>query len=177
MKLSAQDRLRRSTTQGAPPFGEACAESHGNSHPSAPLGMTHSDQRSAQGDTPTIVAFDCGMKRNIIRSFLKRGVTVIRVPWNFDLSKADFHYDGVFISNGPGDPKMCQETIKQIQWTIEKGIPTFGICLGIQLLALAIGGDTYKLKYGHRGANQPCSEIKNKKLKIKNCNGGVCEPG
>jgi carbamoyl-phosphate synthase small subunit len=111
-----------------------------------------------QGDTPTVVAYDCGMKRNIIRSFLKRGVTVMRVPWDFDLASADFRYDGIFISNGPGDPKMCTETIRQIQYAIGKEIPTFGICLGNQLMALAIGGDTYKLKYGHRGANQPCVE-------------------
>ena len=105
-----------------------------------------------------VVVYDCGIKRNIIRSLLKRGVTVIRVPWNFDLSTADFKYDGVFISNGPGDPKMCKETIASTAWAIEKRIPTFGICLGNQILALAIGGDTYKLKYGHRGANQPCIE-------------------
>jgi carbamoyl-phosphate synthase small subunit len=118
----------------------------------------------------TIVAFDCGMKRNILRSFLKRGVRVHRVPWNYDLKKSNLPYDGVFISNGPGDPKACKETIAQIRWSIEQGIATFGICLGNQLMALAIGGDTYKLKYGHRGANQPCQELKmeNEKLKITN---------
>ena len=104
----------------------------------------------------TIVAFDCGMKRNILRSFLKRGIRVHRVPWNYDLQKSQLPYDGVFISNGPGDPKACVETIAQIRWSIQQGIPTFGICLGNQLMALAVGGDTYKLKYGHRGANQPC---------------------
>lgn len=106
----------------------------------------------------TIVAFDCGMKNNILRSWLNRGVTVHRVPWNFDLAASDLKYDAVFVSNGPGDPKMCKATITQIQKSLEKGIPTFGICLGNQLLALAIGGDTYKLKYGHRGVNQPCVE-------------------
>lgn len=108
----------------------------------------------------TIVAYDCGIKRNILRSWLKRGVRVHRVPWNYDLSNSDLKYDGLFLSNGPGDPKKCDETIKQIAWAIQKNIPTFGICLGNQLLALAIGGDTYKLKYGHRGANQPCLEWK-----------------
>jgi carbamoyl-phosphate synthase small subunit len=108
----------------------------------------------------TVVVFDCGIKNNILRSFLKRGVRVHRVPWNYDLSKSDLAYDGVFISNGPGDPKMCKETIAQITWALGKKIPTFGICLGNQLLALAIGGDTFKLKYGHRGCNQPCIEWK-----------------
>lgn len=118
-----------------------------------------SAEASAGRQSPvTIVAYDCGMKRNILRSFLKRGVRVHRVPWDFDLSRFDRPCDGVFISNGPGDPKMCTETIKQVQWALEHGKPTFGICLGIQLMALAIGGDTYKLKYGHRGANQPCIE-------------------
>jgi carbamoyl-phosphate synthase small subunit len=100
------------------------------------------------------------MKRNILRSFLKRGIRVHRVPWNYDLQTSKLPYDGVFISNGPGDPKACKETIAQIRWSIQQGIPTFGICLGNQLMALAVGGDTYKLKYGHRGANQPCSEWK-----------------
>ncbi|MBI3619463.1 glutamine-hydrolyzing carbamoyl-phosphate synthase small subunit [Candidatus Peregrinibacteria bacterium] len=118
----------------------------------------------------TVIAYDCGMKRNILRSFLKRGVRVIRVPWDFDLSRFDGEYDGVFFSNGPGDPKTCVPTIKSMAWAIERGIPTFGICLGNQLMALAIGGDTFKLKYGHRGVNQPCVEIENGKLKIDNAN-------
>jgi len=112
------------------------------------------------GAVATIVAYDCGIKRNILRSWLKRGVRIHRVPWNYDLSKSNLQYDGLFLSNGPGDPKKCTETIAQIKQALQKGIPTFGICLGNQLLALAAGGDTYKLKYGHRGANQPCTEWK-----------------
>jgi len=103
-----------------------------------------------------------------LRSFLKRGVKVHRLPWNFDLDASDLEYDAVFVSNGPGDPKMCKETIAQIAKAIEKDIPTFGICLGTQILALAIGGDTYKLKYGHRGVNQPCLEIRNPESGIRN---------
>ena len=106
----------------------------------------------------SIICYDCGIKNNIIRSFLKRGVTVHRVPWDYDLASSDLTYDAVFISNGPGDPKQCEATINNIKWSIGQNIPTFGICLGNQLLALAIGGDTYKLKYGHRGCNQPCEE-------------------
>jgi len=116
---------------------------------------------AALGNLPemlTVIAYDCGMKRNILRSFLKRGVRVVRVPWNFDLDAYDGDYDGVFFSNGPGDPKMCGPTITALKRALEKNILTFGICLGNQLMALAVGGDTYKLKYGHRGANQPCVE-------------------
>lgn len=117
----------------------------------------------------TVLAYDCGMKRNIIRSFLKRGVTVIRVPWDYDLSSHSGKIDGVFISNGPGDPKMCGVTIENIKTAIHKNIPTFGICLGNQLMGLAIGGDTFKLPYGHRGMNQPCVEV-------MCADGTVCEP-
>ena len=113
------------------------------------------------GKPVTVLAYDCGMKRNIIRSFLKRGVRVVRVPWDFDLYSYTDPYDGVFISNGPGDPKMCQPTIKGIRRAIEKNIPTFGICLGNQLMALAIGGDTYKLQYGHRQKAAQQIELKN----------------
>lgn len=106
----------------------------------------------------SIVAYDCGIKRNILRSWLKRGVTVHRVPWDYDLKSSNLSYDGVFVSNGPGDPKKCTATTEQMRYALSKDIPTFGICLGNQLLALAVGGDTYKLKYGHRGVNQPCVE-------------------
>lgn len=120
------------------------------------------------GPVASIVAYDCGIKRNILRSWLKRGVTVHRVPWNYDLKNSTLQYDALFLSNGPGDPKKCTATIEQITYALQKGIPTFGICLGNQLLALAIGGDTYKLKYGHRGANQPCVEWKDGKA-TKRC--------
>ena len=115
------------------------------------------------GPIATIVAYDCGIKRNILRSWLQRGVRIHRVPWNYDLSTSPLQYDGLFLSNGPGDPKKCTATIDQIRFALSKGIPTFGICLGNQLLSLAVGGDTYKLKYGHRGANQPCIEWKDGK--------------
>ena len=115
------------------------------------------------GPVATLIAYDCGIKRNILRSWLKRGVRIHRVPWNYNLSTSNLQYDALFLSNGPGDPKRCTPTIEQIRFALGKGIPTFGICLGNQLLALAVGGDTYKLKYGHRGANQPCIEWKDGK--------------
>lgn len=100
-----------------------------------------------------VVLVDCGVKNNIIRCLLKRGATVIRVPWDYDFS--DENFDGVFISNGPGDPARCNETIQNIRKVMADDKPVMGICLGNQLLARAAGADTYKLKYGHRSHNQP----------------------
>lgn len=104
----------------------------------------------------TVVFIDCGAKREILHNFVRRGVQVIRVPWNFDIFTLPEKIDGVFVSNGPGDPKMVPETIATLKKVLKKDIPVFGICLGNQLLALAAGGDTYKLKFGHRSQNQPC---------------------
>jgi carbamoyl-phosphate synthase small subunit len=100
-----------------------------------------------------VVLVDCGVKTNIIRRLLHRDTTVIRVPWNHNFLEMD--YDGLFISNGPGDPQMLTTTINHLSKAIEGDKPIFGICLGNQLLALAAGGNTYKLKYGHRSHNQP----------------------
>lgn len=109
------------------------------------------------GDGPfRIVAVDCGMKENIVRSLLRPDITLIRVPWNYDFT--DEKYDALFLSNGPGDPEMCGPTIKHIQIAMRDQKPILGICLGNQLLALAAGAATYKLKYGHRSQNQPCIE-------------------
>lgn len=100
-----------------------------------------------------IVLIDCGVKYNIIRNLIKRDATVVLVPWDYDINQENF--DGLFISNGPGDPKMCDITIQNLSKILKKAIPIYGICLGNQLLALAAGANTYKLKYGHRSHNQP----------------------
>ena len=100
-----------------------------------------------------VVLIDCGVKNNIIRCLLTRNCTVIRVPWDYDFSNEN--YDGVFISNGPGDPAMCSATVNHVRSVIVEEKPIMGICLGNQLLARAAGADTYKLKYGHRSHNQP----------------------
>ncbi len=100
-----------------------------------------------------VVLIDCGVKNNIIRCLIDRNATVIRVPWDYDFTGEE--YDGVFISNGPGDPAMCDATVKYIKTVIGEEKPIMGICLGNQLLARAAGADTYKLKYGHRSHNQP----------------------
>lgn len=100
-----------------------------------------------------IVLVDCGVKNNIIRCLLNRDTTVTRVPYDYDFTNEQF--DGLFISNGPGDPKMNVKTISHLQKVLKMDKPIMGICLGNQLLALAAGADTYKLPYGHRGHNQP----------------------
>ena len=100
-----------------------------------------------------VLLVDCGMKNNILRCLLKHDVSVKRVPWDYDFSGED--YDGLFISNGPGDPRQCGATIEHLRAALQDDRPIMGICLGNQLLALAAGASTYKLKYGHRGHNQP----------------------
>ncbi len=100
-----------------------------------------------------IVIVDCGVKYNIIRCLLSKNTTVIRVPHDYDFLNEN--YDGLFISNGPGDPKKCDIAINNISNAFKTDIPIMGICLGNQLMALASGADTYKLKYGHRSHNQP----------------------
>ena len=117
-----------------------------------------------------VVLVDCGVKNNIIRCLVKRGVCVVRVPWDHDFNKEDC--DGIFLSNGPGDPKKCETTILNLKKAIAGNKPIMGICLGNQLLALAAGGNTYKLKYGHRSQNQPCLEVGTKRCYITSQNHG-----
>src|SRR5262245_27952426 len=109
-----------------------------------------------RGNGKTVVVVDCGAKGSIIEELRKRDLTVIRVPWDYDFLNEDF--DAVFVSNGPGDPTACGTTIAHLKKAIPLNKPIMGICLGNQLLALAAGANTYKLKYGHRGHNQPCIE-------------------
>lgn len=107
----------------------------------------------------SVVLIDCGVKQNIIRALTRRSVAVVRIPANTDYSKIQaFSPRGVIISNGPGDPKNCGSAIRTIQKIMKDGIPLLGICLGNQILALAAGADTFKLKFGHRSQNQPCLE-------------------
>ena len=117
-----------------------------------------------------ILLIDCGVKYNIIRYLLERDTTVIRVPWDHDISKEE--YDGLFISNGPGDPKQCGTTVESLAKAYREDTPIFGICLGNQLMALAAGADTYKLKYGHRSHNQPVLEVGTDKSYITSQNHG-----
>ncbi len=109
-----------------------------------------------EGSGKTVVVVDCGAKGSIIEHLRARGLTVIRVPWDHDFLKEDF--DGLFVTNGPGDPTACKATIANLARALKLGRPMMGICLGHQLMALAAGASTYKLKFGHRGHNQPCVE-------------------
>jgi carbamoyl-phosphate synthase small subunit len=117
-----------------------------------------------------IILVDCGCKYNIIRCLLKRDTTVVRVPWNYDFTTLP--YDGVMLSNGPGNPAMCSETVANIRKAIEIGKPIFGICLGNQLLSLAAGASTFKLKYGHRSHNQPALMVGTANVVITSQNHG-----
>ena len=117
-----------------------------------------------------VILVDLGCKESILRCLLNRGLDVLRVPWDFDWSQEDA--DGIVLSNGPGDPKMCAETISVIRRGFRRNIPILGICLGHQLLALAAGADTSKMKYGHRGQNQPCVEVGTRRCFITSQNHG-----
>lgn len=101
----------------------------------------------------TVVVVDCGIKHNIIRCLTRRGVKVVLVPWDYDFNTLD--YDGLFISNGPGNPDLAQATVENLRKALRGDKPICGICMGNQLLAKAAGASTYKLKYGHRSHNQP----------------------
>ena len=124
-----------------------------------------------EGAGKKVILVDCGVKANIIRSLVNRGVEVIRVPWNYDYTSMD--YDGLFLANGPGDPDMCIEAVSVIrkQMSISKK-PICGICMGNQLLSKAAGATIYKLKYGHRGHNQPVRMVGTNKCYITSQNHG-----
>ena len=127
--------------------------------------------RKVYGNGPIkIIAVDCGMKENIVRSMTRPETTLIRVPWDYDFTTEE--YDGLLLSNGPGDPTMCAATITNIRKAMSEGKPILGICLGNQLLALAAGARTYKLKYGHRSQNQPCLDASTGRCYITSQNHG-----
>lgn len=120
-----------------------------------------------------IIAIDVGMKYNQIRCFIKRGVELKVVPWNYDFLSDAEPYDGIFVSNGPGDPTMVTETIYHLSKAMEQGDrPIFGICLGHQLIALAAGAKTSKMKYGNRGHNIPCTDALSGRCYITSQNHG-----
>lgn len=119
-----------------------------------------------------VVLVDCGVKANILRCLLKRNVEVIRVPWNYNFNELEF--DGLFLSNGPGDPDTCEEAVTNIRQflTAEETRPCMGICMGNQLLSKAAGATIYKLKYGHRSHNQPVRQVDTNRCFITSQNHG-----
>ena len=117
-----------------------------------------------------VIAMDCGMKENILRSLVHFPMEVKRVPHDYDYSEEE--WDGVFLSNGPGDPTLCAETIRILKKAMQKKKPIFGICLGTQLMALSVGAKTHKLRYGHRGQNQPCVDLSNERCYLTSQNHG-----
>jgi len=125
------------------------------------------------GGSKVVVLIDCGAKYSITRSFLERGIDVVRVPYNFSAKEVlEYSPSCVVISNGPGDPKKCVKTIECARELVEEEIPVMGICLGNQILALAMGGDTFKLKYGHRSQNQPVLNLETGRCYITTQNHG-----
>jgi carbamoyl-phosphate synthase small subunit len=117
-----------------------------------------------------VILIDCGVKHNIIRCLKKRDLTVIRVPWDYDFNRME--YDGLFISNGPGDPETCDKAVQNIRKVLDCDKPVCGICMGNQLLAKAGGASIYKLKYGHRSHNQPVRMMGTNKCYITSQNHG-----
>ena len=134
---------------------------------------------SAKNNQPTALLVDCGVKHSIIKAFVARGISILRVPWDHNLSTALDGISGILISNGPGDPKQCEATIEHVRSILGASmrLPILGICLGSQILALAAGADTYKLKYGHRGQNQPCLEVGARRGYITSQNHGYAVDG
>lgn len=112
-----------------------------------------------EGAGKKVVLVDCGVKANILRCLIRRGVEVIRVPWNYDFNELEF--DGLFLANGPGDPETCEVTVQNIRRFLANSVvrPCMGICMGNQLLSKAAGARIYKLKYGHRSHNQPVRKV------------------
>ncbi len=117
-----------------------------------------------------VILVDFGCKESILRHLLHAGLNVLRVPWNYNWSEEAA--DGIVLSNGPGDPKMCFDALDVIRKGLKRDLPMLGICLGHQLLALAVGADTFKLKFGHRGQNQPCLQVGTKRCFITSQNHG-----
>lgn len=127
--------------------------------------------RYNEGAGKKVVLVDCGVKMNIIRCLVNRGVEVIRVPWNYDYTDMDF--DGLFLANGPGDPDMCEDAVNVIRKQMDMNVkPICGICMGNQLLSKAGGAQIYKLKYGHRSHNQPVRMVGTNRCYVTSQNHG-----
>lgn len=163
--------------------GEAAPDWYdpGNENVVAAVSRKETVTYGAETGDVRIVVIDCGVKNNILRCLLKRGASVTVVPWDYDL--AGVEYDGVLLSNGPGDPQQLGDLAGRVRGLLEDPKPVFGICLGCQVMGLAAGGKTFKLLFGHRGQNQPVSDLVTKRWSITSQNHGYAvdsaslEPG
>jgi len=139
------------------------------------LGSGYGEQKNGKYN---VIAFDYGVKKNILRMLAERGCKVTVVPAATPASEVmRLKPDGVFLSNGPGDPEPCTYAIEATRELIEAGIPTFGICLGHQIMALASGARTFKMKFGHHGANHPVKDLDNGRVSITSQNHGFAVDG
>ena len=136
-------------------------------------GLPEAADESGEGLTLHVVAYDYGIKRNILRMLVDRGCRVTVVPAQTPASEVlAMNPDGVFLSNGPGDPEACDYAIEAVKTIVDSGLPVFGICLGHQLLALASGAGTVKMKFGHHGANHPVQDLDSRVVMISSQNHG-----
>ena len=135
--------------------------------------VTCSEKTVRKGTGPRVALMDFGAKENIARSLIKRGCQVTVYPaWTSAQEILDDQPDGIMLSNGPGDPKECASIIKEVRKLYESQVPIFAICLGHQLMALAVGADTHKMKYGHRGGNHPVKDLQTGRVYISSQNHG-----
>jgi len=134
---------------------------------------TNETQEYGDKNKDCIIVIDTGLKYSILRNIMRTGYRIVRLPWDATYKQMmSYAPKGVVISNGPGDPKACLSTIKTASTLISTSTPTLGICLGNQILALACGADTYKLRFGHRGQNKPCVDLHNRQVYMTSQNHG-----
>jgi len=165
MRLRERGVMRGSILVEGSPEPSSSAGSH------AVASVSRTEERIyGAGGSPRVTLIDCGAKNNILRCLLARGAEVTALPWNASLEGRD--YDGIFLTNGPGDPKACTKTIASVRRALAGDKPVFGICLGAQIMGLAAGADTYKLPYGHRGQNQPCIDASTGRCYVTSQNHG-----
>jgi carbamoyl-phosphate synthase small subunit len=156
--LDGRDLVREVTCQSRT-TGWMARASNGRPCPPGATAAPPSDQPHAHEDQPLVVAYDFGIKHNILRRFTSHGLRVTVVPATRRPAKCSHTPDGIFLSNGPGDPAGVPYAAQAVHDLLATGVPTFGICLGHQIIGLALGARTYKLKFGHHGGNQPVSDV------------------
>lgn len=171
-KLREHGTMRAWLVDAGADLEEAKARAAGVEMRDAVADTTCPEVVTYEGGAIRVLLVDTGCKDNIARSLIQRGATVVRCPAHADIAALAAGCDGVMLSNGPGDPKDVMRVAEQVRTLFDRSIPIFGVCLGNQLLALAAGGDTYKLKYGHRSQNQPVQDLLTRRCYITSQNHG-----